>query len=415
MNMKQSVDINLSDVRQLSDPNMLDSLARMRAREPVYWSDTMHGWFMTGYKEVAAAFRDRRILNNRVLAFAFRSIPREEWNTTIPQLVRSVDRWVVNLDGDEHRRIRNVFQRSFLRASVDALAPLIERLCAEASESAAQLGSFDFMSQVAFPVPAKVIFHLLGISEENLERLRGWNRRVNETVQTIATREILIDGERAITELNAMVLEEVEKRRSKPGKDFLSELVALVDAGAGELSIDELCAICQILLFAGQDTTVNSMCLGLLALLRHPEQQARFLSGSVHPITAMSELTRYTAMSNCMFKIAGEDFESGGKCIKTGDVIYIMISAANHDPATFPNPGSLDFERDNLDKIITFAPGIHMCIGHYLARVELAAFFRAFLPRFLKIEVLDDPIRFQANFPFRGLEHLNVRVTSRDN
>jgi unspecific monooxygenase len=88
-----------------------------------------------------------------------------------------------------------------------------------------------------------------------------------------------------------------------------------------------------------------------------------------------------------------------------------MISAANHDPAVFPEPGKFDFERQNLDKIITFAPGIHMCIGHYLARVELAIFFKAFLPRFSEIEVLDHPVRFQANFPFRGLEHLNIKVT----
>jgi cytochrome P450 len=122
----------------------------------------------------------------------------------------------------------------------------------------------------------------------------------------------LIDGDRAIAELNAMVTAEVEKRRAAPRPDFLSELVALVDGGKDELSLDELLSICQILLFAGQDTTVNSMCLGLLAFLRHPEQRKRFLSGEVHPITAMSELTRYTAMSNCMFKIAGEDMDVAG-------------------------------------------------------------------------------------------------------
>lgn len=127
----------------------------------------------------------------------------------------------------------------------------------------------------------------------------------------------------------------------------------------------------------------------------------------------MSELTRYIAMSNCTFKVAGEDFVLGNQSIKAGDVLYIMISAANHDPSMFSDPGKLDFTRLHLDKIVIFAPGIHTCLGHYLARLEMAIFFKAFLPRFSKIEVLDDPIRFQSNFPFRGLEHLNIRVTPR--
>lgn len=405
-----SVDINLADLKQLSDPNLLPALARMRAHEPVYWSETMHGWFLTGYTEVAAAFRDRRILNKRVENFSFRAIPQEEWPTTIPNLARGIGSWIVNMDGAEHARLRNVFQKAFLRNMVDKLSPLIERLATEATDKAARLGTFDFMSEIAYPVPANVIFGFLGIPPAHLNKLRDWNHRVSKTVQTIGSREILLDGERALAELNGMLLQEVEKRRQAPQEDFLSELVALVDKGNDELSLDELLAVCQILLFAGQDTTVNSLCLGLLAFLQHPDQTARYLSGAVHPVNAMSEVTRFIAMSNCMFKLAGEDFELGGKHIKAGDFIFIMISAANHDPAAYPNPEKFDIERPNLDKIITFAPGIHMCIGHYLARLEMAIFFKTFLSRFSKIEVLDDPVRFQSNFPFRGLEHLNIRV-----
>jgi cytochrome P450 len=410
MNAATPLDIDLSDLEQLRDPALLQRLAQIRSHAPVQWSERMQGWLVTGHSEVWAAFRERRILNNRVPRFAFRSIPREEWPSTIPNLTGSVSRWVVNMDGDEHRRVRSVFQDAFMRSNLDRLVPSIERLVQESVEKAESLGTFDFMSEIAYPVPAKLIFELLGIPLDNLPRLWDWNRRVSETVQTIATRETLLDGDAALAELNSMLLRQVEDRRAYPRDDFLGVLTRLVDDGSGVLSLEELLAICQILLFAGQDTTVNSMCLGLIALLRHPEQQELFLRGEVPAIDAMTELTRYSAMSNCMFKLAGEDFELGGKQIREGDILYLMISAANHDPIVFPNPERLDFRRANLTKVVTFAPGIHMCIGHYLARLELSIFFKAFLTRFRKIEVLDEPIRFQPNFPFRGLEHLHVRV-----
>lgn len=402
-------DFNLGDPAQVADPLLLPALARLRDADPVYWSEVMNGWIITGYDEVAAAFKSRAITNDRVPAFAFTAIPPEQWATDIPDLWSGVENWIVNMDSPRHSRVRSLLLKAFTNKFVEGQRELIEQLCHEAVATAKARGTVDFMSEIAFPVPAKVILNFLGLPHTYMDKVRDWNHRVNLTVQTMSSRTTLLDGDRAIAELNAALREEIKLRQVEPRDDFLTRLIQASD-DEGRLSEAELLSICQVLLFAGQDTTVNSLCLGLLAFLKHPDQAELFLSGEVDPLQAMNEVTRFTAMSTAQFKIAKDDFELGGKQIRAGQVIFIMMAGANHDPGKFPKPDSFDVTRSNLKEIMTFAPGIHLCIGHYLARMEMAIFFKTFLTAFKTIEVLDDPAVFQPNFVFRGLERLNIRV-----
>lgn len=400
---------NLAKAEHVADPHLLPALAALRAAEPVYWSEAMKGWILTRHADVSAAFKDRRILNDRVPAFSFTAIPREDWPRLIPNLWRGVNSWLVNMDAPRHSRLRAMLMKAFTPKFVESLRPRIEQLTVEAVDKAARLGSFDFMREIAYPIPARIIMGIVGLDEKNLDKLRTIHARTTLTVQTRASRETLLEGEAAMAEFNAMVQEEIDRRRVQPKNDFLSALVAATDE-EGRLNDEELLAMCQLLLFAGQDTTMNSLCFGLKAFQQFPDQRDLFLSGEVDPIAAMAEVTRYTAMSTCMFKLAGEDFDVGGKTIRAGDIVYIMIAAANHDPEVFPDPGVMDFRRPNLSQVMSFAPGIHMCLGHHLAKLEMAIFFKHFLTRFPYYRITDDPVRYHGKMAFRGMDGLNVTV-----
>jgi cytochrome P450 len=100
--------------------------------------------------------------------------------------------------------------------------------------------------------------------------------------------------------------------------------------------------------------------------------------------------------------------EVGGKQLSPGEVVFLMIAAANRDPSVYANPNVMDYTRD-LNQSITFAPGIHHCVGHMMARMNLDLFFRSFFTRYDKIE-LPDHLEFTPNYAFRGLTHLPVKL-----
>jgi cytochrome P450 len=121
----------------------------------------------------------------------------------------------------------------------------------------------------------------------------------------------------------------------------------------------------------------------------------------------MPELMRYTAMSATQFRIALEDIELDGKTIKKGDFILLSLAAANRDPSKFEAADKLDLTRD-ASAHLTFAPGFHLCIGHYLARLELSIYFKQLLANFDNIIIPEQKTEQNGNFVFRGIQHLRV-------
>jgi pimeloyl-[acyl-carrier protein] synthase len=409
---EEDVEFDMTSVESMHDQRLLPNLARLRETDPVHWSKTNRCWQITTYEDVAAAFQDTRFSNIRMSTYAFRSIPEAEHQRLIPNLTRYVQGWIVNNDGEAHRRLRGVTTKALNKKFVDSLRPLFERLSSELTQKAVEMRECDFASQIAYFLPATVILNLLGLPLRHLEKVREWNRAITRALAGVfAPAEALIAADRAIGEMNEMVLAEIAKRCALPGEDLLTQLITLTDDAAGTLTEDEVLGLCHILLTAGHETTVNSMVFGLNAWANNPEQVQLFLSGKVDPLAAMQEMSRHIGMSTAQPRVAAQDFEFRGKQMRKGDVVFLWILSANMDPKVFPAPERLDLARPNIAAAMTFGPGLHHCVGHYLARVELEVFFRTFLPRFSKIEILDKPLAVLPNVAFRGLAHLNVRLT----
>jgi len=409
--LEEDLEFDMTSVESLHDERLLPKLASLRDRDPVHWSKTNRCWQITTYEDVAAAFQDARFSNVRMSTYAFRSIPEPEHERRIPNLTRYIQGWIVNNDGDVHRRLRGVTTKALNKKFVDSLRPLFQSLSSELTEKAIELRECDFAAQIAYFLPATVILTLLGLPLSHLEKVREWNRAITRALAAVfAPAESLTAADQAIDEMNKMVLVEIAKRRDLPGDDLLTQLITLSDDATGTLTEDEVLGLCHILLTAGHETTVNSMVFGLNAWAKNPEQVRLFLSGKVDPLSAMQELSRHIGMSTVQPRVAAEDFEFRGKQIKKGDVVFLWILSANQDPKVFPAPERLDLTRPNIAAAMTFGPGLHHCVGHYLARVELEVFFRTFLPRFSKIEILDEPLAVLPNLAFRGLGHLNVRL-----
>jgi pimeloyl-[acyl-carrier protein] synthase len=403
---ENDVEFDMTSGESLHNERLLPNLARLRETDPVHWSELNRCWHITTYEDVAAAFQDTRFSNVRMSTYAFRSIPAVEHERVIPNLTRYIKGWIVNNDGEVHRRLRSVTTKALNKKFVDSLRPLFQSLSSELTRKAVSLRQCDFAAE---------ILRLLGLPLQHLEKVREWNRAITRALSAVfASAESLIAADRAIEEMNNMVLAEIARRRALPGEDLLTQLITLSDDAAGTLTEDEVLGLCHILLTAGHETTVNSMVFGLNAWANNPEQVQLFLSGKVDPLAAMQEVSRHIGMSTAQPRVAAEDFEFGGKPMRKGDVVFLWILSANMDPKVFPAPERLDLTRPNIAAAMTFGPGLHHCVGHYLARVELEVFFRSFLPCFSKIEILDKPLAVLPNVAFRGLAHLNVRLTPGD-
>jgi pimeloyl-[acyl-carrier protein] synthase len=412
---ENDVEFDMTSGESLHNERLLPNLARLRETDPVHWSELNRCWHITTYEDVAAAFQDTRFSNVRMSTYAFRSIPAAEHERVIPNLTRYIKGWIVNNDGEVHRRLRSVTTKALNKKFVDSLRPLFQSLSSELTRKAVSLRQCDFAAEIAYFLPATVILRLLGLPLQHLEKVREWNRAITRALSAVfASAESLIAADRAIEEMNNMVLAEIARRRALPGEDLLTQLITLSDDAAGTLTEDEVLGLCHILLTAGHETTVNSMVFGLNAWANNPEQVQLFLSGKVDPLAAMQEVSRHIGMSTAQPRVAAEDFEFGGKPMRKGDVVFLWILSANMDPKVFPAPERLDLTRPNIAAAMTFGPGLHHCVGHYLARVELEVFFRSFLPCFSKIEILDKPLAVLPNVAFRGLAHLNVRLTPGD-
>ena len=168
----------------------------------------------------------------------------------------------------------------------------------------------------------------------------------------------------------------IEQRRSKLGDDLLSALLAVEDAGE-RLSPAELISFVVLLYVAGHETTVNLIGNGVLALLRHPDQLARWRDDPTIDDRAVDELLRYDGPVQHTVRVAmvpvsyaGDGTTQSRVDVLPGESVLTVLGAANHDPAVFDDPHTLRLERPNANRHLAFAAGIHYCLGASLARLE---------------------------------------------
>jgi len=163
-----------------------------------------------------------------------------------------------------------------------------------------------------------------------------------------------------------------------------------------------------LLLFAGHETTMNLICNGLLAFIRHPDQWDRLRAdpGGLAR-TATEECLRYDPPVKSTQRIASEDVELGGQTINAGDRIRWIMAAANRDPAVFPDPDRFDIGRQP-NPHLSFGSGIHYCLGVALARMEGQEVLQALAERIPRFELALDEPEYQPSIQFRSIKTMPV-------
>jgi cytochrome P450 len=394
--------LDLADPVVVADP--YPAFARAREVAPVQWHEGMQLWLAFSHAEANAVLRDRRL--GRIWADKEPAGRFESFNL----IHRNA---ILEMEPPDHTRLRRLISAAFARGHVERLRPWVQELAGRLVDGMVERSGgrepVDVLTGMADQLPVAVIAELLGVPEADRPLLRPWSNAIVKMYEYGRTTEIEDAAERAADEFVAYLRALADERRRAPGEDLLSHLVSVRDAEGDRLTEDELVTTCILLLNAGHEATVNVSGNGLLALLEHPDQLRRLrVDHSLLP-TAIEELMRFDSPLQLFERTATEDVEIGGITVGKGQKVAALLGAANHDPAVFAAPETLDVGRTE-NPHISFGAGVHFCIGAPLARVELQATFGALLDRTSSLELGAEPVR-RPEFVIRGLAELPVVLT----
>ncbi|RNL73842.1 cytochrome P450 [Streptomyces sp. I6] len=346
-------------------------LAAIRGHAPVSrlrYPDGHTGWLVTGYDPARRVLADPRFSARS----EFKRVPVGRPGTDPFYGRPALPGWLVDMDAPHHTRLRRQLMGWFTARRTRALTPRIEQIVDAHLEAMAGLGGrADLVERFALPVPSLVICELLGVpytERAGFQRNSATLFRIGATAAEAAA---------AMGELDAFLTELTRHRLRVPGDDLLSVL-----ATAGELSPAEVAGVGALLLSAGHETTSGSLGLGAFALLSHPGQRARLAADPSLAGNAVEELLRYLTIFHFgVPRSPLEDVALEGHTLRAGESVTVSLSAANHDPARFADPGRLDLTR-SASGHLAFGHGAHQCIGQHLARAEMRVAFPALLARF---------------------------------
>ncbi|MGI8459323.1 MAG: cytochrome P450 [Propionibacteriaceae bacterium] len=363
--------------------------ARLRAEAPVL---SLPGdgpsafWLVSGYTEV------KELLAQKSVSTSF--VGRGN--------VSAQPGFLLSLDPPDHTRLRRLLTHEFSMRRITGMRPWLEQVCGELLETMATGGApADLMAAFAVPLPSLVICELLGVpSEDRVD----FQRRSDTLLDVDAT----ADEQRANSaEMNGYMRALVARHREQPGADILGMLVR---EHSENLSTDELVGIGNILLIAGHETTANTIGLGTLLLLQHPDQLAALRADPELITGAVEEILRFTSIvESGTPRIVTAEVSVGGTVIPAGDVVVVALPSANRDTDLLASPDRFDLRRQPVPHL-AFGHGIHQCLGQQLARLEMAVAVPALFDRFPDLR-LDTPaveLPFRTSSPVNGLRAFPV-------
>ncbi len=369
------------------------------------WDEYGH-WCFAGFKDVSALLRDKRF-GRQILHL----MSREELGMPPPKAhTAAFDQTekytLLNLEPPAHTRLRALVNRAFVSRNVEQLRPRIERLANELIDGFEPAGRVELLRAFAAPIPAIVIAEMIGLPAEMAMQLVDWSNRMVAMYMYGVTHETELDANQASIEFVDYVRTMIAERRRKPTEDLLTHMLTSEIDGE-KLTEDEVISTTILLLNAGHEATVHTTGNGVKAILESGLGSAALFASDKQTEATVEECLRFDAPLHMFTRYAMQDVTlEGGLSFRQGEVIGLMLGAANRDPARFSDANRFDpFRTDGAN--VSFGAGIHFCIGAPLARIELQVALKTLFDRLPGLHLASPP-QYKNIYHFHGLERLEV-------
>jgi pimeloyl-[acyl-carrier protein] synthase len=401
-----STDKPILSLARLLDPDVVANpyplYHQLRSADPVHWDPFLHKWVVTSYAEALTVFH--RFSANCV-------IPPKQLQAMglalLTPLSEVLVRQMLFMDQPAHGRLRALASRAFTPRRVEGLRAQIQAITDKLLDAAQGQGQMDVIADLAYPLPAMVNAEMLGLPPADWKQLTRWSAVFADVLGNFQysphrARQVL----RSLEEMGVYFLAAVRECQKQPREGLISAFVA-AEVDGDRLTEEEVVANAILTMVGGQETTTNLIGNGLLTLLRHPGQLEQLRADLSLMPSAVEELLRYESPSQQTTRLAPEDTELGGKLIRKGQTVMVVMGAANRDPERFPDPDRLDLCRQE-NRHLAFGWGSHFCFGAALGRLEGQTALSTVLRRMPNLHLKPGPLTWRDNLGLRGLTALHV-------
>jgi cytochrome P450 len=390
--------VDLADIFRFKQGQPWIDFARMRTEAPVMWhAEPFEGpgfWALTKYDDVQRVNGDPTTFSSQRGGILMSMGTPDKRHAL---LFRASMDTMINLDAPHHLQLRRehmpYFTPAYLRGLTERVRAEVTRLLDAMEPLLVGGAEIDMVEHFSSILPLFTLCEILGVPPEDRQKFLGWmhylERAQDLAVQnaagpltpTLELMQFVQDFNNGVEEMFEYGRRMLLKRREDPKEDLMTAIArAQVD---GALLADEyLDGSWLLIVFAGNDTTRNTLSGAMKLLTEFPDQKQKLIDDPSLLGGAVDEFIRMVSPVIYMRRTATADVEVDGQLIREGEKVVMYYGAANRDPEMFPDPDRLDVTRPNAGKHIAFGYGPHTCIGKRVAQIQLEEAYRQILARF---------------------------------
>jgi cytochrome P450 len=414
--------VDLTNIRSFTRGQPYADFARMRAEAPVMWHpEPLDGpgfWAVTRYADVMAVNGDPETFSSQTGGILMAAGKPEARHAL---LFRASMDAMINMDAPLHLQLRREHMPYFTPGYLRDLGVKVKAEITRLLDDMARKGECDLVEDFSSRLPLFTLCEILGVPPEDRPKFLKWMHYL-EMAQNMAAEQAGLPSEptlelmQFVQDFNSNVEEMFDygrtmlhKRRQDPQQDLMSA-IARAQLEGDFLADEYLDGSWLLIVFAGNDTTRNTLSGSVKLISENPDQRAKLIADNGLLPNAVNEFIRMVSPVIYMRRTATKDAEIGGQTILQGQKVIMYYGAANRDETVFEDPDRLDVTRANADKHIAFGYGPHVCIGKRVAQLQLEETWRQILARFPDLRWTGD-IDIAPNNFVHAIRRLGVAFT----
>jgi len=406
-------DVDLTDLDRFAEGFPYHVFDALRRESPVWFHPaTVHSpggegfWVISRYADIVDAAADAETFSSETGG------AREGGGTTLEDMPAGALVGVLlnMMDDPRHARFRRLLTPSVAPRVLQRIEEDLRQRAGGIVEAALAKRDCDFLVDVAAELPLQAVAQLAGVPQQDRHELMNWanvtldyeDREVGETTERLA------QASARMFEYGSNLL---QHKRTHPGEDLLS-VVTHARIDGKPLTEGEQRMFFSLIIAAGSETTRNSIAVGMLAMMQHPDGWDRLGADRSGLPTAVEEMLRWASSTPYNRRTATRDVVFGGQAIKAGDKVTLWWASANRDESVFNDPYAFNITR-NPNPHLAFGRGGHFCLGAAVARMEMSVMFDALLDR-VAGATLRGPVEYVRSNKHAGVRHMPVQLEPRD-